>query len=570
MSIQDIAQQFADRLAVRVFPIRIDEDGKKHPLVAAWQRAASRDASKFPDELWARADGYGVMPDGYTVIDFDTAAGATAFADAIGGGQVETMFVDTPRGVHVWFRGVTRHVNGLLEGVDIRSGPDKGYIIGPGSCDPIRGREWRVRGDDWNVAEIPAKVAALIMGEAAERPVRDARPEWDTLLAEGRNVALTSLKGTLMGQGVPEETANAAVRAMNATLPEPLPASELESTVLSHKESWEVGTLSLPRTIFDLRLYTVEDIMRLQPPSYIIEPIFPEGTVNVMFGAPGTYKSFIALDLAARISTGTTLPGANGKAVGTVPRPRRVLYIAAEGKSGLGKRFRASRALEESNLFVYPDALNLRDADDLKLVGDLIYEHQFEVVFFDTLRKMTPGADENDVRDMGQLMTNLEKLSNALNCTMVLVHHSNRTERGDYRGSSAIEGDAYNMWKIVSEAPLTARIESFKFKDAEPVTFDVTMGVNTTHNSLYVAHYRDATETLPLNVGVDAEVERVLSTDEWMTVQEVHQALGDRAPSESTVRRRLDDATESGRVERRDAMRLSGRGTQAAAYRLAT
>lgn len=528
--IQQIAQEFADRHAVRVFPFKIDENGKKHPMVGQWNRAASRDASRFD---WRGADGYGVMPDGHTVIDFDTAEAGREFGERVGRPQIDTLVVKTPRGIHMWFRGVTKHANGLIPNVDVRSGSEKGWIVGPGSVDPSRQREWKIISDTTVVSEIPPRIRDFIMNPGEPVRVRESHADqgWEDLLGHGRNVALTSLKGTLLRNGVPEATANDMVRAANASLPEPLPERELESTVLAAKEDWERGRLELPRVASDLELLTVEELASQPPPEFVIDPIFPEGTVNVMFGAPGSYKSFVALDWAARISIGLPLPSAfpHLPPVGQVPRPRRVLYVAAEGKGGLGKRVRSSEAISSSDILVHPDSLNLRDPEHVKLIGDLIYEQQFEVVFYDTLRKMAPGADENKVQDMGVLMTNLERLSNELSATMVLVHHSNRTAAGDYRGSSAIEGDAYNMWKVEhleDDPALTARVSSYKFKDAEPTAMMAQLAVNTQWNSLYVDYYTPLTEEYAETLREAAQARREEEGTEVRTSRnEAHEEL---------------------------------------------
>lgn len=490
------AQAFANKLAVRVFPFRITADGKKQPLVAQWNRAASRDASKFSDEMWAQADGYGVMPDGYTVLDFDSGKALAEFGRATGNLDIDTMVVSTPRGTHVWFRGETRHVNGLVEHVDVRSGPEKGYIIGPGSYDPNRNAGWEALENSWEVAQLPARIREYVMNPGERTPLvrsEGTNDSWDSLLGQGRNVALTALKGTLIRKGIPESVANNLILAANSSLPEPLPRAELDATVLNSKREWEGGELELPLQPSEIgdRWLSVEDVQRLPPPSFIIDPIFPEGTVNVMFGPPGSYKSFIALDWAARITSGQGLPGMLPllPPVGHIAKTRRVLYVAAEGVGGLGKRVRASDAILSSTLRFEPNAwaMNVKEKSDmLRLAVD---EAGIQLIFFDTLRKTAPGADENSVQDMGRLMSMFEEMSVKDGVTVVLVHHSNRGEGHNFRGSSTIEGDAYNMWKITQQSPLVALIETQKFKDAEPVAMTAHLEVSEAAQSLYVAAY---------------------------------------------------------------------------------
>lgn len=510
-SLKDTAQAFADKLAVRVFPFKIDEDGKKKPLVTHWNRRASRDTSTFADDLWAQADGYGVMPAGYTVIDFDTPDALRTFASKLRGDAVDTMIVDTPRGLHMWFRGETAHKDGLFEHVDIRSGDEKGYIIGPGSVDPSRHAEWVAREGSWEVAQMPTKIRNLIMLALPDRADRPAQVEranggtWDELLGAGRNHALNALKGTLLRKGVPESAANEMVRTANSLLPEPLSESEMKSTVLLPKPDWERGPLelSVPLTPNEVlgRWLTMDDIVRMPPPSYIIDPIFPEGTVNIMFGPPGSYKSFVALDWAARISAGLPLPGYNPVPrpdlvvpdFGTVRRRMKVLYVAAEGVGGLGSRVRASLVARDSGLLVERNGWNLTDIGQVSLLRQAMIENGIQLVIYDTLRKISAGADENSVQDMGGLMTNLERMAVDDNITTMLIHHSNKTEGGrNFRGSSALEGDAYNMWNVRKGGSMEAIVEATKFKDAEMLTVRAHLELNESAGSLFVSGYGSA------------------------------------------------------------------------------
>lgn len=508
-TIKETAQAFADKLAVRVFPFKVTPDASKpgkvikQPMISAWNRGASRDTSKFSDKLWAEATGYGVMPDGYTVVDIDGVAAQRAFAAGVGreAFTVDTMIVDTPRdngGVHIWFKGETRHKDGLIPDVDIRSGSTKGWIVGPGSQDPIRGGAWVAREGSYEVATVPPRIRSFIdnPGTASEPMVRQegVNDSWDTLLGQGRNVALTALKGTLLRHGLTEDAANELIIAANTTLSEPLSRQELEGTVLKDKGDWERGQLELPITPSEVaaRWLTVEAVEAMPPPNFLIDPVFPEGTVNVMFGPPGSYKSFIALDWAARLTSGMPLPDylPNNPPAGIIPRKKHVLYVAAEGVGGLGKRVRASDTIRDSTLLFEPNAWAMNVDARADMLRAAVGDRGIQVIFFDTLRKTAPGADENSVQDMGKLMTLFEEMSTRDGVTVVLVHHSNRGEGRSFRGSSVIEADAYNMWKVTQTSThLEARISAEKFKDAEPVNMLAALKLNEQAQSLYVSGY---------------------------------------------------------------------------------
>lgn len=592
---REVAQAFADKHGVRVFPIHVYADeskpGKlrKEPMVKAWQRAASSDTSKFDDDMWARADGYGVMPDGYTVLDFDNKQAMQTFTSTFGDDLPDTMLVKTPNGVHVWFRGESAHSNSkLIQGLDVRSGSEKGWAVGPGSEGPY-GETWSVVEGNQFVAELPPRVHQFIMSgqrTPSDASRQDAGGEWEELLGRGRNVALTHLKGTLMRRGVPESTANEMIRAANAALEQPLPRDELESTVLADK-AWERGKLELqvPVSVEDIvgRWKTMEQVLHLPPPSYIIDPVFPEGTVNIMFGPPGSYKSFVAIDWAARIASGEPLPPLLPRLPppGTIPGRRKVLYVAAEGMGGLSKRVRASAAVKRSPLMVEDRAWNLMDREQLMLLREALIAEGVQLVVYDTLRKVSPGADENKVQDMGKLMSHLEFLAVEDHITSLLIHHSNRSEGGrSYRGSSSLEGDAYNMWSVTrdTEQALTAKIEAHKFKDAEHVNMRALLAVNEAAQSLYVDGYaiyseeteaqdrverqRERQEERQMN---DAEIEatcvRLIETSEG------HISIRQMAEQSGVSKSAIESAM--ARLRGREAIILDGRpGSRNATYRV--
>src|SRR3712207_4979678 len=67
---------------------------------------------------------------------------------------------------------------------------------------------------------------------------------------------------------------------------------------------------------------------------WLIDGVLTEGGVAALYGSPGSFKTFIALDMAASVAVGI---GWAGKPT----RRRRVLYISAEGAAGLQDRIEA-------------------------------------------------------------------------------------------------------------------------------------------------------------------------------------------------------------------------------------
>src|SRR4051812_5462453 len=75
------------------------------------------------------------------------------------------------------------------------------------------------------------------------------------------------------------------------------------------------------------RLYSDAEIEKLAGPEYLIPGILPRESAAMIYGAAGSTKSFLALDMALCVATGTPWMG----------RPVQrgcALYVAAEGASG--------------------------------------------------------------------------------------------------------------------------------------------------------------------------------------------------------------------------------------------
>ena len=69
----------------------------------------------------------------------------------------------------------------------------------------------------------------------------------------------------------------------------------------------------------------------LGPIQFLVDDLLPEGSLSMLFGDPGCGKSFIAIDIAMCVATGTSF---HGKPV----TKGAVIYIVGEGYRGLTQR----------------------------------------------------------------------------------------------------------------------------------------------------------------------------------------------------------------------------------------
>jgi AAA domain-containing protein len=199
------------------------------------------------------------------------------------------------------------------------------------------------------------------------------------------------------------------------------------------------------------------------------EPEFLPGThiqrfsLNMWYGLTGTAKSFKALTDGYYISR---------SGLGTV------VYVSPEGKSGWKKRVEAWRkhtGLDPDKMYFYPGAVNLLNA---KEVSDFIADCKAKfpagvaLVVFDTKSRMMPGANENDVQDDGIQVANSDRIKDALNCAVLLIHHSDKKDLSA-RGSHATTNACDVILKFTRDGDVITTSVTWpdgKLKDGEPWT----------------------------------------------------------------------------------------------------
>jgi hypothetical protein len=194
--------------------------------------------------------------------------------------------------------------------------------------------------------------------------------------------------------------------------------------------------------------------------------------LSMIYGPPGSGKSFISLDMALCQAHGIEWQGIETK-------QGDVLYIAGEGVGGLGKRVKAWKSTHglgtSGHFHMLPLAVNMRDQAEVeKLIRSIDrLDRKWTAVYIDTLARAMLGADENSSTETGLVISAADAIRNHVQCAVVFVHHSGKAVERGSRGSSAILG-AVDTSVVVSkdENYITMRVE--KQKDAEPMA-DITL-----------------------------------------------------------------------------------------------
>lgn len=165
--------------------------------------------------------------------------------------------------------------------------------------------------------------------------------------------------------------------------------------------------------------------------SWINPGILPKRGMALCGGHAKIGKSFLALEYARSLATGTKLFGCPEF---IVPEPCRVLYIEQElGVYGLQKRVKKifaneNRALIEKNLWYVSQQPRMKLDDTTggrQVFFDLVNEVKPNVLILDPMGKLHSG-DENEAQAVEKIINTVEKLKKVgeeWDMSVVMIHH---------------------------------------------------------------------------------------------------------------------------------------------------
>lgn len=212
------------------------------------------------------------------------------------------------------------------------------------------------------------------------------------------------------------------------------------------------------RSDFHVDLYTVDRLLRLPEPEWLIRDFIHQQETVAVWGEPNGGKSFLVLDWALCVATGRPWLGLYD----TIQAP--VVYMAGEGAASLQKRIRAWKRYHEvetiDSLYFQLRPLPLLEEEAIVAVRDTLRLYATEehpddpelrpgLVVVDTLSQFFGGGDEVGP-DMALFVNNLRRLSQEVNTSVLIVHHSNALGERE-RGHSALRGNVDVMFQIVPQ-----------------------------------------------------------------------------------------------------------------------
>lgn len=203
-----------------------------------------------------------------------------------------------------------------------------------------------------------------------------------------------------------------------------------------------------------------------QEVGWLVKHVVPLESIGVIFGASGTFKSFIALDMALHVAHGM-------KWAGRKTRKGPVVFIAAEGGAGVWRRVDAWHRMhailgDAAPFYVVPVAVDLTlDAWRVRQAVSALGIEPVLVVI-DTVSQTFAG-EENSATEMAAYLREIGlQFRLAWQCAVVAIHHTGHLATERPRGSSAMRANVDFMFGVFrDENEMLATVECVKQKDGD-------------------------------------------------------------------------------------------------------
>jgi hypothetical protein len=251
---------------------------------------------------------------------------------------------------------------------------------------------------------------------------KDKRAPWD----------IVEVEPTILP---PEEFPDGWLSPLNAEEPpEGNPEAQGETDKSNIKEYYSTKNQARrDKLVVHTGLDTYKDI---PPVEWLVEPLIAKKNFCMFFGKEGQGKTYSLLDLMVCLSQGLSWLDMKTKKC-------NVLLIDEEdGVDRTNRRLRRIRLgrevdIDESLQYFSFFGFHFDNFEDTALLEGYILEKNIEFVVIDPFAHVMVG-DENSKQDVQLVGTNLKGIVERTGCTIVIIHHENKT--GGYRGSTYLAG----------------------------------------------------------------------------------------------------------------------------------
>lgn len=316
-----------------------------------------------------------------------------------------------------------------------------------------------------------------------EKRTKSEAPFSEDLTAGNRNSGLASVAGRFYNYGDDIDILRSFLHGHNQLhCKPPLTEKEIETIVKSVSNNFtrNYEKTNISENDFDC---LSDFLIAIKPESFVLQDMLIEGGLHIFTGVSGSGKTWVATDLCLSIAQGLNWLGKS-----TI---QKNVFIMDEesGKDRLIRRMRKMAIGRELMPITIKDG-GSEFTDKIKISGQTIRQsnildkifiqklkekiilENIGFILMDALVDITPGANENDAKEMIPALLNLRWLCEETGVTILLIHHAGKSEESSSRGTSAIEGGVDTMFKIsLNKKSGKTTIESKKERDIKYIKF---------------------------------------------------------------------------------------------------
>ena len=187
--------------------------------------------------------------------------------------------------------------------------------------------------------------------------------------------------------------------------------------------------------------YSLGDRLHSERPEWLVGNLIRRNQISVMFGQPGCRKTWLALDLAVSVATGTEF-------LGSIPAKQgKVFYIISEGADDFELRAEAllrKRGIPapsgehfQYRIVPYDFATDAAVNQCVNHITDSL--GGADLIIVDTLSKNFSGDGDNN-SEVGQYVNRMEQLRLQTGAHVLSIHHTGWANRDRERGGSNLRG----------------------------------------------------------------------------------------------------------------------------------
>lgn len=263
---------------------------------------------------------------------------------------------------------------------------------------------------------------------------------------------------------------------------------------------------------------------------WLIEGLWAQGAVGILGGPPKCAKTFLGLDMAVSIASGTPAVGH----FHVREKGRTLVYLAEDALPQVRARIEALCLHRQLDI----RALDLAAITEPTLRLDLqghrarlnrtIEALKPRLLLLDPLIRLH-RRDENSSADMSELLSYLRELQRTFDVSVVLVHHASKKQRAQpgqaLRGSSDLHalGDS-NLYLARRGEEIVLTIEHRAAASPKPITLALVTGKGGADTHLEVC--RGERRVRSSDVPLDTKVLRLLEIhDDSMSRTNIRQRL---------------------------------------------